>query len=385
MTDFDTVVVGSGPAGGAAAVELARAGASVLLVDRARFPRRKLCGACLSAGAVGVLDGLDVRTIDLGAVPLERLTLATRAGTVRLTLDGACALTRGALDLALARSAESAGATFWPGARAALGRASGGARIVTVVRDGRSHEITARIVIDATGLGRGLAEDGHRVTEPAPGARVGLGNEIDDATYPVGAGEVRMVVGRSGYVGLVRVESGALNVAAAVDARILGARAPHDLVADILAEAGLPPLAAEARDGWRGTPPLMQRADEVGAARLLRVGDAAGYVEPFTGEGIAWALGDGRAAAALATRALEGRCVEWLREWRQYRRVRRRRAEWLCRTLAWSLRRPVLVDAAVGWLRVAPALAAPLVRRAARVPASLAPASVRGWRARTEA
>jgi 2-polyprenyl-6-methoxyphenol hydroxylase-like FAD-dependent oxidoreductase len=247
--------------------------------------------------------------------------------------------------------------------------------VLHVSRDGVTTDVAARVVVDATGLGRGLGDQGCRPTEAAPGARVGLGCEVDDPGYPVGPGEVRMVIGRRGYVGLVRVESGALNVAAAVDPQALAERRPHALVCDILSEGGLPPLPVDALDAWRGTPPLLRTRGEVGAERLLRVGDAAGYVEPFTGEGICWALADGRAAAEVAARALGGWSTERLREWQRYRHGRRRRAERLCRVLAWALRRPAIVDAAMASLQVAPSLATPLVRRAARAPRSLSPAS----------
>jgi flavin-dependent dehydrogenase len=96
------------------------------------------------------------------------------------------------------------------------------------------------------------------------------------------------------------------------------------------------------------------------------VGDAAGYLEPFTGEGIGWALSDGLAAAACARAALDGRPAEALAEWRRHRAARSVTAERLCRGLARGIRRPRLVGLAVTVLGVMPELASPLVRRAAR-------------------
>ncbi len=372
MTDFDAVVVGAGPAGSSAAIELAGRGASVLLLDRVRFPRSKVCGACVSPGAASLLGELGLADLtDLGAVPLERLVLRGRTGVARVSLAGTAALSRAALDLALAERAERAGVIFWHGARAELGRLDPDARIVRVAREGIGVEVAARVVIDASGLGRGLAQDGRSASTAAPGARIGLGVEVDDPAYPVERGDLHMAVGRAGYVGLVRIETGALNVAAAVDAQALRSAAPHEVASAVLAEAGLPPLGASARQVWRGTPPLMRTAEAVGAERLFRLGDAAGYVEPFTGEGICWALGDGRAAGAVALRAMEGWRGELLDTWRTYRRERRRSSERLCRTLASALRHPLLVDAAVASLRLAPALAVPFVHRAARAPAPL--------------
>lgn len=373
-TDWDVVVVGAGPAGAAAAIELSGRGASVLLLDRSSFPRWKVCGACLSPGALSLLEAMGLEGVParLGGVPLARLVLRARTGTVSLPLEGSMAVSRTALDLALVRAAERAGAAFWQSARAELGRVEPDARVLRVVRGGAEVEIGARVVIDATGLGHGLGEDGRATLVAASGARIGIGAELDEPGYPVPRGELHMVVGRAGYVGLVRVESGALNVAAAVDPGALRSSTPHEVANRVLAEAGRPALTQAANRGWRGTPSLMRAPGDVGGERLFRLGDAAGYAEPFTGEGICWALGDGRSAATLAARALEGWHGELLAEWRTYRRERRRSSERLCRALAGALRRPWMVDAAVASLRVAPALARPFVRRAGRAPEPLA-------------
>ena len=370
--DFDAVVVGAGPAGAIAARTLATHGASVLLVDRAAFPRRKVCGACLSEGAQSQLAevGLGGVPTALGAVALGSLALRTRAGVARVPLRGSVAVSRAALDHALVRAACSVGVTFWPSARARLTGGDPGGRTLGVARDGGDVTVRARVVIDATGLGRGLAEGGRPTSRPHPRARVGLGAEMGAPDYPVAASELHMAVGRAGYVGLVRIEGGALNVAAALDPAALAAAAPHEVVDGILRETGLPALPPAA-DPWKGTPPLMRESDDYGAAGLLRLGDAAGYTEPFTGQGISWALADGRAAATLALRALEGWRGALLDDWSRYRGVRRRRSERLCRLLAWALRHPALVHGAVQLLRVAPSVAAPLVRSATRAPASL--------------
>jgi flavin-dependent dehydrogenase len=372
VTYFDAVVVGAGPAGTSAAIDLASRGASVLLLDRGHFPRWKVCGACVSPGAATLLEALGLEDLTrLGAVRLAQLVLRGRTGAARVRLDGTLAISREALDMALVTRAERAGATFWPGARAALGRLGEGTRVVRVVRDGAHVDVSACVVIDASGLGRGLVDDGRRASTAAPGARIGIGAELDAPEYPIARGELHMAVGRGGYVGLVRVESGALNVAAAVDAGALRAATPHEAASAIVTEVGLPPLPLATRQEWRGTPPLTRSSGEVGAERLFRLGDAAGYVEPFTGEGICWALGDGRAAAAIATRSLDGWHGALLDAWRAYRSERRRSSERLCRMLASGLRRPWMVEAAVTSVRIAPALAAPFVRRAARAPEPL--------------
>ncbi|MCL5270490.1 MAG: FAD-dependent monooxygenase, partial [bacterium] len=99
---WDAVVVGAGPAGALAARELARVGASVLLVDQAAFPRRKVCGGCLNARALAALSeaGLARLPDRLGAVPLRELRVRTAGHVARIALPPSAALTSGELDAA---------------------------------------------------------------------------------------------------------------------------------------------------------------------------------------------------------------------------------------------------------------------------------------------
>ncbi len=116
-----------------------------------------------------------------------------------------------------------------------------------------------------------------------------------------------MACGRRGYLGLVRLEDGRLNLAAALDPcwmRVCGG--PGPAAARLLAEVGWPPVPNLAEQNWRGTPALTRQARRRAAERLFLIGDAAGYIEPFTGEGMAWALaaGTGRRSSGRAGRAV---------------------------------------------------------------------------------
>ena len=109
-----------------------------------------------------------------------------------------------------------------------------------------------------------------------------------------------MGVGRGGYVGLVRVWDGRMNVAAALDPGQV--RVHHGIgpaIAGLIREAGFPSVPGVAVERWRATPRLNRRGRSVAAHRILVVGDAASYVEPFTGEGIAWALSDATHVSAI--------------------------------------------------------------------------------------
>jgi flavin-dependent dehydrogenase len=95
--------------------------------------------------------------------------------------------------------------------------------------------------------------------------------------------------------------------------------------------------------------------------RWFLIGDAAGYIEPFTGQGMAWALRSARALAPLALRAIERWEPEMAREWTSLYHRQVGRSHWLCRGLAAGLRHPPLVRVGADVLRRLPALAGPFV------------------------
>jgi flavin-dependent dehydrogenase len=125
-----------------------------------------------------------------------------------------------------------------------------------------------------------------------------------------------------------------------------------------LAEVGWPLPDGLAGRNWRGTAPLTRALRRPSAERVFAVGDAAGYVEPFTGEGMAWALAG---AAAVAPLAAERWRPDLARHWAQTHRRLVARRQWLCRAAAAVLRRPWLLRPLVRLLAVVPLLAAPVV------------------------
>src|SRR4051812_35832232 len=91
---WDVIAVGAGPAGAVAARELARRGASVLLVERATFPRPKVCGCCLNPWSLATLAGLGLGDLvaGLGGVPLHNMRLAAWGRQVMLPRTGSVSL-----------------------------------------------------------------------------------------------------------------------------------------------------------------------------------------------------------------------------------------------------------------------------------------------------
>jgi flavin-dependent dehydrogenase len=366
VPEWDVIVIGAGPAGALAAHQLARRQLRVLLVEKRVFPRWKICGSCLNGVALRALEtaGLGHLLDDLGAVPLGRIRLGLQGRQLELALPAGRSISRGRLDLALCEAAVAAGAVLRSPCEAAVAGSHPAGREVLLRSDADVQITSARVVLVASGLGSpGLGQELPIEMRISPRARIGAGCELDSGVSGYGRGTIHMAIGRHGYVGLVRNEAGALNLAAAFDRpHLIAAGGPAASAAAVLAEAGFGPLPEAAAATWRASPALTRRSTPPAAERVLLIGDAAGYVEPFTGEGMGWTLVGALAAVPLV---LQGQ-KEWNtgleRQWaRGHARLIGSRQRF-CHGLAFALRRPglsrALLDAAGRW----PALTAPLLQ-----------------------
>jgi flavin-dependent dehydrogenase len=177
------------------------------------------------------------------------------------------------------------------------------------------------------------------------------------------AGTLLMACAPRGYVGVTHVEAGQIELAAAFapeflrDCSSLGAAANQ-----VLQAAGMSPVVDAEAFTWRGTPALTSVAPEVTAERLFAIGDATGYVEPFTGEGIAWAMTAAVQVVPLVERATESWSTDLADQWRQQAAQISRRQQRFCRLMSRLLRHPLGVQATLGLLSVVPQLATPFVR-----------------------
>ncbi len=339
---WDAVVVGAGPGGSLTARELAVRGRSVLLVEKASFPRWKVCGACLGGSGVRTLErvGLGALLGSIGARPVERTRLVWRGRSLVVPMRGMVAVSRGALDTALARSAELAGAVFVSGVRAAWDE-GGSVSVDGVV-------LSARSVVVAGGL-RAAEPDGVGGARVDPRSWIGVGAATTQAEDGVGgvfgADELTMIVGERGYVGRIVTEDAMANWAAAVDPAFLrSCGSPAEAVRAICDEAGV--AARTPAAGWVGTPALTRRTPAQRGS-IYRVGDSAGYVEPITGEGMSWALAGAAALAPVLNKALSaGHTDVWARLHARMFRSRRMR----CRAVALGLRSPAAMRAAFALL-----------------------------------
>lgn len=372
----DVAVLGGGPAGSALAALLARAGRRPVLLERDRFPRRKVCGEFLSMEAQGLLVriGCAEAVRALGPAVIERSRFYTAAGHAAEFPLGAAAwgLSRWAFDAALFRHAQECGATAFEGADV-VGSAvqDGSARLeVELNLPGeapRRATLEARTVVDARGRPPAPAGDGpffigyKRHHRPKPG------RSPEDILR--GAVEVHLFPG--GYCGLNAVEGGAVNVCLLARGEWLAAlESPRwDGVAQALA-ARSPSLRRRLESLLPDGPPsavARVRIPPPEAPRSLAVGDAAGMIAPLCGDGQAMALESALLLSDLMSRTEPSRLAEeWSRAWSRRFAARIR----VGRALQGLLLRPWGAEFAVGLVNLYPPAARHLLQ-ATRPPAPL--------------
>jgi geranylgeranyl reductase family protein len=292
MERFDAIVVGAGPAGSGAAHRLAFAGARVLLLDRARFPRDKPCGGGLTGRAVRLLPE-PVDSVVEDRATRVRLRANYRGGYERASSAPLVLLTqRARLDAFLAERAAAAGADFRDGSRVDevegttvrfdRGAATGD---VLIGADG-ANGIVARSLGLAREITHGVALEGNAPYDPAYRCTLML--------------EFGVVPGGYGWL-FPKAEH--LNVGVGG----WGSEGPRlrDHLGRLCQAYG---LRADRLTGLRGHRLPMRRPEALLASgRAAVIGDAAGLVDPFSGDGIYEALLSARLAADAALDVLAGR------------------------------------------------------------------------------
>jgi len=368
---WDVVVAGAGLAGSVCAYMLARRGIAVLLVDKADFPRDKVCGSCLNGAALSALDiaGLGNLPGRYGAVRLDQMRIHAGGHEAVLRLPCGAALSRRALDLALVRAAIEAGAAFLSKTEANLESAPSARAKIRLCAGERSASTSARIAVAADGLaGRFLKSIEEMAPIVAAHAPLGIGAVVEDSSGCIPLGTIQMGCMPGGYVGMVRLEDGRVDVAAALDrgtAQVAGGAMAA--LSAILQQCGLGCPSGFADAVFRGTPYLTRHRRNVAAAGLVVVGDAAGYVEPLTGEGMAWAMQQAILVTPLIcdsiARCNPGHACRWQREYERFSRQRRS----VCMAASWMRRHYRFGSFVVGLLARMPVLAAPWIRAVNRM------------------
>lgn len=287
-------IIGAGPAGSTCAWVLANAGWRVTLIERAIFPRVKVCGEFVSPAATDILEEIvpEVELLWAGARRIRRVELLAAGRTREWQMPApAWALSRASLDtLLVARAAEIGATVISP---ASVRDAEYGDNGVTVrLADGDS--VTADVVIHADGAGR---FDPAGAVEPAPGL-VGMKCHL---MLPPNGDVLTMRAARGAYVGTVTVEGG-LSTCALVARKSLVQAAGGD--GDRMLASLWPEYRAAWRKGdWKASSVPRSGYIAPGHARSFRIGNAAAAVDPVGGEGIGLALWSGRTLGALLANA----------------------------------------------------------------------------------
>lgn len=355
--------MGAGPAGAIAARQLSLQSRRVLLIDKARLPRDKVCGGCLGGAALKLLNriGLGHVPIDCHGMTLRTFELSSGGVTARIPIGERIAISRRTFDDALVREAIRAGVVVRDQALGTLQPVTDdNCRSVTLRYAGNEVTVRAGVVVVATGLAH--VPPGC-IAHTAPGSFIGLGALSEHAPYNMAPGSLHMAYGPAGYVGITAIERGRFDIAAAVDPNALAAASsPGRLIQEILQASGSTLTTDWEKLPWHGTPRLTQHTTPTASHRCLVIGDAAAYVEPFTGEGIGWAMQSGVLAALLLAGpvhlwdgAIESR---WKLLFEQSIGNRHR----FCRALCQAMRVKPFRQLAIWGLRQAPSLGKPVVR-----------------------
>lgn len=322
--NYDVIIAGGGPAGSSAAIHLATQGARVLLAEQKKFPRPKLCGEFISPECLAHFEKLGVSHLMKAArgAELNKTVFYSRGGSSVSIPSvwfgaGACALglSRAEMDERLLRRASEVGVTVLQDTRA-VGLMIEGARVKGVRFKSNGDEVTnyAPITIDATGRARVLARrlpgDGKdikrrkRRTPPVVAFKV----HLEHAQPAPGACEIYFY--RGGYGGLSSIEAGLSNlcfIAAPRDVRACGAEAEQVMRKVVCENARAAQTLAGARvcSEW-----LAVSLEDFGRRKLvpgdglIAIGDAASFIDPFSGSGMLMALENGELAAEVVGRYL---------------------------------------------------------------------------------
>ena len=319
--DYDVIIAGGGPAGSSAAIHLATRGARVLLAEQKKFPRAKLCGEFISPECALHFERLGIVDQIFSARPArltETVFYSRRGKSVSVPsawfgANGvALGLSRAEMDARLLRRAGDAGAHVLEDAQVTnLLFDDAAVRGVVVKQGGRESRYHAPVTLDATGRTRALARRVERNgTRLHRAPLVAFKAHLADTRVAAGACEIYFY--RGGYGGLSSIENGLGNlcfIASARDVRACGADAER-VMREVVCQNR---RAAETlRNAKARTPWLAVTLEKFGrhklspAKGLLTIGDAASFIDPFTGSGMLMALESGELAANVISNHLSG-------------------------------------------------------------------------------
>jgi geranylgeranyl reductase family protein len=302
---FDVAIIGAGPAGSSSAIFLARRGYSIALIDKAVFPRDKLCGDFLNPAGWNLFERLGIRDALLASEheKIAAFRVSTPAAEAVVPFPERCGvgISRRTFDHLLVKQAIEEGAILFEGLKLnMLERCNGGWRLRGEMGE-RQEEFSARLIIAADGRNSWAAR---RLGADAPGAESGdyVGFQWNLTGCRAARGEIQIHLFPGGYGGLMALGGGAANLSFAVEKSVVREN-PVKAVREKYLERN-PHLKAAiagcAVAEVRSIYPLALAPRRPSGDGFMLVGDAARVTEPVTGEGVYFALKSGELAADVA-------------------------------------------------------------------------------------
>ena len=377
-SEWDVVILGAGVAGAAAAILASRSGFRTLLVDAKPFPREKVCGGCLNRRAQAALERLGVleNLHKAGAVPITELHLQVGKTSVVWKIPALLSVRRSTLDGELVRSAIDSGATFFdklsgfviPRDDEIPLKKNFRQVVLQDMEDPKNEKIhiLSHCILIADGLSRSsLRLENDWDSEIQSDSRIGVQRMVEASQFAMPSGrktiqreQLHMIVSSDGYVGLSHTDGNLVDVAGAIDPKSIAKRGGiAAVVSEILGgEDEFHSVDEKSNNGsekssdqWSATPTLTRTSTRVANDRVFLLGDSIGYVEPFTGEGMSWALASAEAVMPIVSRTIgytwsESNSKDWTSWVDSQRRGKQRTCWWISRQLrrlsvaAWTLR-----------------------------------------------
>lgn len=314
MRRFDVAIVGAGPGGSSAAIFLARRGYSVALIDKAVFPRDKLCGDFLNPAGWNLFQRLGIRDALLASSheKIAAFRVSTPAAEAVIPFparNGArvigIGIARRVFDHLLVERAVREGAILFEGCRLNAVERDSAEWIVQGEDSAGERKISARLLVAADGRNSWTARRlGISGRDETAGKFVGF--QVNLSGYRGAGGEIQIHLFPGGYAGLMGLGGGAANLAFAIDRSLVREAGAETLLRTHLHQnphlkkaTAHCAIAGEIRSAY----PLDFVPRRASGDRLLLVGDAVRVTEPVTGEGVYFALKTGELAAEAADRA----------------------------------------------------------------------------------
>ena len=314
---YDIIIIGAGPAGTTAAIKLAQDGRQVLLLEKSRFPREKLCGEFITPECLDVFDRLGVRKrmFDAGAQVIRRFTLFAPDGrSLSVPMEWiagghphAIGLSRAMMDWVLLERAREVGVDvregFYVSPRL---RREGGLSLIEGKAGSTVESLSASLVIDASGRNGVFSNQVQQPVSRFKGSRL-FGCKVHlrgvEGLHELG----ELFFFRDGYGGMSEIENDRVNLCfLTTEATLREAKGDREHLLDLTLRsnpASRRRLQHATIDGeWLGAGPLIYGRRRT-MAGVLTIGDAAAFIDPFTGSGMLLALTSGELAAKVVSEA----------------------------------------------------------------------------------